>query len=345
MNFGDLQKTYHSPLHLGFLPVSDCTPIAVAVEMGIFERYGLNVLLSRESNGSVIRNKIYHGELDAAQSIAGVAFSLAMGFSEQRCEIAVPLVFNLHGSAITLSAALDPLKIGNGKGLADWMENRWSKPRPLTLAIPHRDSSQHILLHRWLTLHGMSSNPQVEVVAVQPEQMPAQLASGLIDGFCVEEPWNSEAILAGTGWCPAVSSALALWHHEKMLLVTGEFIRERREEVVTLIAALLEACELCADPSFREEMVSILSLKQYIGVSEKVLRHSFNGGFMTGGGAKSVSDFHLFYGDKVNRPTVDKAAWALAGLRDIGVLQNFTYGSLSRIYREDLFHSVVHAYH
>ena len=315
------------------------------METGIFDRYGLNVVLSREPNGSAIRDKIFRGDLDAAQSIAGVAFSLAMGFNKLRCEVAVPLVFNLHGSAITLSAALDPLKIGSGAGLADWMQNRWSKPRPLTLAVPHRHSTHHILLCRWLTLHGMGSSPQVEIIILQPEQIPAQLASGHIDGFCVEEPWNSEAILAGTGWCPAVSSDLAPWHPEKILLVAGEFLREQRDDVASLVAALLEACELCEDRSFREEMISILSLNSYTGISEKILRHSFRGDFVAGGATITVSDFHLFHGDKVNRPTVDKAAWVLAGLRDIGVLQNFTFGSLSRIYREDLFHSIAHAFH
>jgi nitrate/nitrite transport system substrate-binding protein len=37
-----------SSIRLGFVPLSDCAPIAVAMETGIFARYGLNVQLSRE---------------------------------------------------------------------------------------------------------------------------------------------------------------------------------------------------------------------------------------------------------------------------------------------------------
>jgi len=71
--------------------------------MGVFDRYGLKVLVSRELGWASVRDKIYYGDLDAAQSIAGLAFSLSQGFSELRCDVAVPMILNLHGNAITLS--------------------------------------------------------------------------------------------------------------------------------------------------------------------------------------------------------------------------------------------------
>ena len=52
--------------------------------------------------------------------------------------------------------------------------------------------------------------------------MPRNLTAGHIDGYCVGEPWNSESILNGQGWCPATSAELATGHPEKVLLVTGE---------------------------------------------------------------------------------------------------------------------------
>ena len=64
-----------NPLRLGFVPLSDCAPIAVAQETGIFDRYGLNIVLSRELGWASVRDKIFYGDLDAAQSIAGIAFT------------------------------------------------------------------------------------------------------------------------------------------------------------------------------------------------------------------------------------------------------------------------------
>lgn len=330
------------PLRLGFVPLSDCAPIAVAMEMGIFKRYGLNVTLSRELGWASVRDKMFYGDLDAAQSIAGIAFALSMGFGELRCEVVVPLILNLHGNAITLSKEIKPSDIGKGEGLQKYLTNSWKKDRPFTLAATHRFSSHHILLHQWLKRHGLSSPSDVEIIFLPPPLMPRHLKAGHIDGYCVGEPWNSESILAGTGWSPATSSDLSHGHPEKVLLLSGKFLQERKDESIALVAALLDSCKICQDPVFRDEMISILALKEYTGASEDVLRNSLGSHFNTGVGSANASDFHLFHGDAVNRPTVDKASWVLAGLRGIGILPDVTCGSLSRIYREDLFHAATH---
>lgn len=339
MNNEVTRRNRPSPVRLGFVPLSDCAPIAVARELGIFDRYGLNVVLSREIGWASVRDKMFYGDLDAAQSISGIAFALGMGFTELRCEVAVPLILNLHGNAITLSSGLKPADIGKGEGLQDHLTRTWRKDRPFTLAATHRYSSHHILLYQWLKRHGLSAPSDVEIIFLPPPLMPRHLKAGHIDGYCVGEPWNSEAILAGTGWSPAISSDLSHGHPEKVLLLAGKFLRERKDGSVALAAALLDACRKCQDPDFQEEMIEILAMKEYTGASKEVLRNSLGSQFNTGAGSTQGSNFHIFHGDTVNRPTVEKASWVLAGLRSIGILPEVTAGSLSRIYREDLFHA------
>lgn len=327
------------PIRIGFVPLSDCAPIAVAKEMGIFDRYGLNVVLSRELGWASVRDKMFYGDLDGAQSIAGIAFALGMGFSELRCDVAVPLILNLHGNAITLSTEIKSSEIGKGEGLQNYLTTSWKKDRPFTLAATHRFSSHHILLHNWLKRHGLNPPSDVEIIFLPPPLMPRHLKAGHIDGYCVGEPWNSESIMAGTGWCPATSSDLSHGHPEKVLLVAGKFLRERKDESIALVAALLDACKLCQEPEFRNDLITILAMKEYTGASQEVLRNSMGGMFDTGAGSNASSSFHLFHGDSVNRPTVEKASWVLAGLRGIGILPDVTCGSISRIYREDIYHT------
>lgn len=328
-----------SPLRLGFVPLCDCAPIAVAREFGIFERYGLNVTLTRELGWASLRDRMFYGELDAAQSIAGIAFALGMGFNELRCEVAVPMILNLHGNAITLSNKLRPAQIGKGEGLKTYLSHSWKRDRPFTLAATHRFSSHHFLLHQWLKRHGVSVPDDVEIVFLPPRLMPRHLKAGHIDGYCVGEPWNSESILAGEGWCPATSADLSLGHPEKVLLMAGRFLQEHRDDSVALVSSLLEACRMCQDPAYQRDIVSILAMKEYTGASEEVLANSLGKEFNTGAGTAHSAPFHVFHGDSVNRPTMDKASWVLAGLRGIGMLPDVTCGSLSRIYREDLFHT------
>lgn len=328
-------------IRLGFVPLSDCAPIAVAKETGIFTRYGLDVTLSRELGWASVRDKMFYGSLDAAQSIAGLAFALSMGFSELKCEVAVPLILNLHGNAITLSTDLPPAMIGRGEGLSAYLSKSWKKDRPFTLAATHRFSSHHILLHHWLKRYGLVDPGEVEIIFLPPPLMPRHLKAGHIDGYCVGEPWNSESIQAGTGWCPATSSELSHGHPEKVLLMSGKFLQERKDESIALVAALLDACKLCQDRAFRKDMISILAMPAYTGASEEVLKNSLGDDFQSGANISQTnsSSFHIFHGESVNRPTVEKASWVLAGLRSIGILPDVTCGSLSRIYREDLFHT------
>lgn len=330
-----------SPIRLGFVPLADCAAIAVAAETGIFERHGLNVVLSRELGWASVRDRIFYESLEAAEAIAGIAFSLGLGLNEIRCEVVVPMVFNLHGNAITLSVDLPHAAITNGSGLRLYLKHHWKKDRPFTLAATHRFSSHHILLYQWLRRHGLSCPADVEIIFLPPQLMPRHLKAGHIDGYCVGEPWNSESILAGTGWCPVTSADISHGHPEKILLLSSSFIHERKATALSLVAALSESSKLCQAPSFRNDLISILALKCFTGAADDVLRNSLGPFFETGIGQVDATSFHIFHGDMVNRPTIDKASWVLSGLREIGVLPEVTTGSLSRIYREDLFHAAI----
>jgi ABC-type nitrate/sulfonate/bicarbonate transport system substrate-binding protein len=328
-----------SPIRLGFVPLNDCAPVAVAHELGLFKSYGLNVRISRQPGWATVRDMLSYGELDAAQSIAGLAFYLALGLNKMRREIAVPLVLSAHGNAITLSRELPPESIRRGEGLAAHLSHRWKKNRPFTLAAAHRFSSHHILLHAWLRRHGVQPGKDAEIVFLPPPLMPRNLAAGHIDGYCVGEPWNSESILNGHGWCPATSAELSTGHPEKVLLVTGEFVTESRDECVALGAALLHACRICQDSGFRNELISILSKPSYTGCSTATLRNSLGPVFDSGRGELDASDFHLFFGGDLNCPTADKASWFLSGMRGAGLLPETTAAPLTRLYRQDLYRS------
>lgn len=326
-----------NPIRLGFVPLNDCAPVAVAHELGIFKSYDLNVRISRQPGWATIRDMLFFGELDAAQSIAGLAFHLALGLSKLRRDVAVPLILSAHGNAITLSKELPPEMVGDGSGLAAHFRHAWKKSRPPTFAAAHRFSSHHILLHAWMKRHGLEAARDVQVIFLPPPLMPRHLASGHIDGYCVGEPWNSESILGGHGWSPATSSELAMGHPEKVLLVDGQFANERREQTVALGAALLHACRICQDPGFRSELIEILAKPTYTGCSKETLQNSLGTTFRSGRGDLDASDFHIFFGDGLNCPTADKASWFLSGMRNTGFLPETTVSPLTRLYRQDIY--------
>jgi hypothetical protein len=44
--------------------------------------------------------------------------------------------------------------------------------------------------------------------------------------------------------------------------IAGKYLHQQKEASLALVAALLDACKLCQEPSFQDEMISILALKK-----------------------------------------------------------------------------------
>jgi ABC-type nitrate/sulfonate/bicarbonate transport system substrate-binding protein len=329
---------YNTSIRLGFVPLNDCAPLAVANELGIFSHYNLNVQLSRQPGWASIRDMINYDQLDGAQSIAGIALILALGINQQKCDVCVPLFLSAQGNAITLSTSLSKKDIGNGNGLANFLSKKWRHNRPFTLAAVHKYSSHHILLLQWLRKNGIDPNDKnIEIIFLPPPLMARTLASGHIDGYCVGEPWNSEAIITGSGWSPCVSSDISYGHPEKLLLLTGQFTHERREETIQLCAALLEACRICQDPEFRDDLINILAKTKYVGVSKESIRNGLGATFFSSPEDSAHENFQLFHGGDINRPSQEKTSWLLNGYKNAGLLPETTMGSMTKIFREDIY--------
>ena len=98
---------------------------------------------------------------------------------------------------------------------------------------------------------------------------------------------------------------------------------------------------MCQDPAFREDLIAILAKPEYTGISTEILRNSLGEVFFNGAKKVPAEGFHIFHGDSVNRPSTDKASWTLAGLRSAGNLPEISCGSLSRLYREDIYMAAV----
>src|SRR3982751_1313153 len=62
-------------IKLGFISLTDCAPLVVAKELGLFAKYGLDVELSKEASWANVRDKILNGELDGAHCLFSIALS------------------------------------------------------------------------------------------------------------------------------------------------------------------------------------------------------------------------------------------------------------------------------
>jgi ABC-type nitrate/sulfonate/bicarbonate transport system substrate-binding protein len=327
-------------LKLGFVPLTDCAPLVMAQELGLFRKYGLRVKLNRELGWATIRDKIIHGELDAAHAVAGMPVAASLGLGSIRCESLTALVLNLHGNAITLSNDLWQRGVRDGATLCEEIL-RFRGQRTFTFGVVYHFSSHNYLLRNWLAASGIQPDRDVRIVIVPPPQMVTNLKGGNLDGFCVGEPWNSLAVQSRTGCIVATSAELDPGHPEKVLMVRRDFAEERGPEHLALVAALLEACEFCELSESHDEILSVLARPQYVNVPATALRAGLSGLLDLGRGTvRSIPDFCVFHRHDANEPTGDKAAWVIQNIRTSGLCKepsalNFQFGR--RVFRADLF--------
>lgn len=328
-------------LRVGFLPLTDAAPFAVAQHYGFFSKYGLRVELSREVGWATIREKIIYGELDAAQCLAPMLWSTRLGTDSVPCSVLTGMVLSMHGNALTLSNRLWEAGVRTPEALRDEAKRRLGE-RKLTFGVVFTQSSHHILLRSWLLSGGINPDRDVRIVVVPPAQMFRNLTAGTIDGYCSGEPWNTLAVRENTGWCPTWSAESALSPIEKVLMVTERFANERPQQHQALIAALTDACAWCDEPANRDPLAQLLGSSTYINQSSHVIAPTLLGHFDCGHGrVVSVPDFHVFHRDQANVPTEQKAEALQRDLVQAGLLKPAQLSpSLTRqLFREDIFHA------
>ncbi len=308
------------PVRIGFVPLADCAPLMAADQLGLFEKHGVEVRLQREVGWATIREKILYHELDAAHAPAGLALSLRLGIHGHTCRSLAPFVFNANGNAITLGRDLYSRGVRDAATLRKLIR---STPQQLfTFGVVALWSSHHILLSEWLRSGGIDPEREVRIVMLPPPQMPGSLAAGLLHGYCAGEPWNTAAVVQGTGWCPATSETIAPGHPEKVLLTTEDFAEARGDELAGILRALDEACAFCDDEKNRRQLPGLLAPAFRNREDQALLAQSLIGPFDTGLARSSSSRFHIFHRDGVNRPSESASRWLVESLIRHGIIES-----------------------
>jgi ABC-type nitrate/sulfonate/bicarbonate transport system substrate-binding protein len=324
------------PLQIGFIPDLDCAPLVVALESGVFEKYELKVELRRETRWASIRDKIIHGELDAAHAPATLPFVTNLGLDSDQCACVTGLVLSLQGNGIVVSRELHHEGVHDATTLRDLIYRKWGR-RTYTLGVVFPHSPPYFLLRDWLKRGGILPGIEVRIVVVPPAQLFPMLKLGYIDGFCGGAPWTALAVDAGVGRQLATSAELAPLHPEKVFMVRRDFAENRADEHERLIAALLEAGSFCDDPANVSVLSKMLSQSKYVNapaacLGQCVARESGSGGL-------PGSIFHRF---QATAPTDAKAAWLMERLHELMEENVFPSGALrttpviKNIFRSDI---------
>ena len=74
---GDAPETPN--LNFGIIALTDCSPIVIAHEKGLFKKYGINATINKGANWAAIRDALSNGDNHATHMLIGMPIASTMG--------------------------------------------------------------------------------------------------------------------------------------------------------------------------------------------------------------------------------------------------------------------------
>jgi nitrate/nitrite transport system substrate-binding protein len=362
-------KLEKEQIKIGFIKLTDMVPLAVAYEKGFFEDEGLYVTLEPQANWKVVLDRVITGDLDASHMLAGQPLGATIGVGT-KADIITAYSMDLNGKAITLSNAVwqqmqpnvpkdaqgKPVRPIKASALKPVVDQFHAAGKPFKMAMVFPVSTHNYVLRYWLASGGLNPGfyspsdvtgqirADVQLSVTPPPQMPATLEAGTINGYCVGEPWNQQAIFKKVG-VPVVAD-YQIWKNnpDKVIGVTRAWADKYPNTHLAMIKALMRASAwLDASAANRKEAAVLISQSQYVGADVRVISASMTGTFEYAAGEKqSVPDFNVFYRYNATYPFYSDAIWYLTQMRRWGQIpegkpDSWYLETAKKVYRPDIY--------
>ena len=357
-------------IKLGFIKLTDMAPLAIAYEKGYFEDEGLYVTLEPQANWKVVLDRVITGELDGSHMLAGQPLGATIGIGT-KADLITAFSLDLNGKAITVSnevwtqmqkhVPLDaqgkPIHPIKADALKPVVESFKAQSKPFKMAMVFPVSTHNYNLRYWLAAGGLNPGyysptdvsgqirADVLLSVTPPPQMPATLEAGTINGYCVGEPWNQQAIFKRVG--TPILADIDLWKNnpDKVFGVTKAWAEKNPNTHLAVLKALLRAAIWLDENNGanRKEAAQILSRPEYVGADYRVIASSMTGTFEFGrGDVRKVPDFNVFFRYNATYPFLSDAVWYLSQMRRWGQLpeakpDQWYQDTAKKVYRPDLY--------
>lgn len=248
----------NQPLKIGYLPITDATPLLVAHAQGLFEKHGIQAekpVMFR--SWAQLVEAFLSGNVNVVHLLSPMSLWAKYGAN---ANVKVVMWNHLAGSALTVANDINHIRELGGK----------------TVAIPFWYSIHNIVLQQLLKAEGLSvtekepKENEVKLTVMPPSDMVAALATNAISGFIVAEPFNAIAEEKGVGKVLRFSGDVWKDHACCLTLMHEADVNQRPEWVQGVVNALTEAQVFCVDQ--RDATAKILARKNgYTPHDQKVL--------------------------------------------------------------------------
>lgn len=336
-----------SEMKFGIIALTDCSPIVIAHEKGLFKKYGIQSTVAKGANWAAIRDSLSNGDNQATHMLLGmpIASSMGLGGAPKKAMV-VPWLMNRNGQSISLKKQLAGKVSEDPKALKPLVEAAKKSGTPMTFAMTFPTGTHAMWMRYYLGAGGIhpgdaqGGGGDVSLITVPPPQMVANMKVGKMDGFCVGEPWNARAIADDIGFTAMNTQGIWKDHPEKVCAFTAEFAEKNPKSVKAVLKALHEASVWLDQMNNRPEQAQIVSSATYINCPPETILGRLQGKYDMGDGRKFRDpNYMIFSSRNANYPQAKYCKWWLTQLRRWGFTEGAPdYEGVTRqVMRGDLY--------
>ena len=328
-------------MRFGMIALTDCSPIVIAHEKGLFKKYGINSVVAKGANWAAIRDSLSSGDLQATHMLTGMPIASTMGLlGSPKKPMIIPWILNRNGQSITLKSAWKGKVSKDPKALKPFVDKAKSLGEPLTFAMTFPPGTHAMWMRYYLGAGGINPDKDVSLITIPPAQMVANMKVGKMDGFCVGEPWNARAVVDGIGFTALNTQDIWKDHPEKVCAFLKDFADKNPKTVKAVLKALHEASVWLDKLENRAEQAQIVSKATYINCPPGTIQGRLLGDYDHGDGRKGKDPNYMIFSERnCNYPQYKYAVWFLSQYRRWGMLDGSTdYDGIARqVMRPDIY--------
>jgi nitrate/nitrite transport system substrate-binding protein len=334
-----------SDLRFGMIALTDCSPIVIAHEKGLFKKYGINSTVVKGASWAAIRDSLSNGDIHATHMLIGMPIASTMGLlGAPKKAMIIPWLLNRNGQAITAKIELKGKLSTDPKVLKPLVDSAKKAGTPMTFAMTFPPGTHAMWMRYYLASGGINPDKDVALVTIPPAQMIANMKIGKMDAFCVGEPWNARAIADGIGYTAITTQELWKDHPEKVCAFTEEFATKNPKTVKAVLKALHEASVWLDDLKNRPEQAAIVSRPTYINCPPETILGRLLGDYDYGDGRKKKDENYMIFHDRgCNYPQPKYATWWLTQFRRWGMVDAAPdyAGVAKQVMRPDIYEAAL----
>lgn len=332
-------------VRFGIIALTDCSPIVIAHEKGLFKKHGIQSSISKEASWAVIRDKLQTGDNQATHMLIGMPIASTMGLlGSPKKPMVFPWMLNRNGQAITLKSEFLGKVQEDPKALKPFVEKAKSLGEPMTFAMTFPPGTHAMWLRYYLAAGGINPDKDVNLITIPPPQMVANMKVGKMDGFCVGEPWNARTVSDKIGFTAITTQKMWKDHPEKVCAFLAEYADKNPKTVKAVLKALHEASVWLDDLGNRPEQCDIVGKPSYVNCPKDVILGRLLGDYDLGDGRKYKDPFPMIFHERnCNYPQPKYVAWWLSQLRRWGMVAGAPdyAGIAAKVARTDLYEAAM----